>query len=174
MGREPIKRTLGDLDFRITPFGGRKSWDLFGEVTRAAGPALAEGMAAFKVSDLLDLDTESAEGLTKLLDDLRLDKLSGAIRTLYERIDRDTWWRLTMELLAGVEVRKDDRLARAMGGDAAGERGWLKLNEDIFDMIFTANLGPVFHLLGIVAEVNWKGPLASYLGSSASPKTAEA
>ena len=43
MGREPKDVTLGELSFRVTPFGGRRGYDLFGEVTRAVGPALAQG-----------------------------------------------------------------------------------------------------------------------------------
>ena len=72
-----------------------------------------------------------------------------------------------MRLLEGVRVKKDQALARAMGGEdaSASEGGWMPLSESLFDMIFAQNLGPVFHLIVVVVEVNWKGPLVSYLSS---------
>jgi len=167
MGREPKDVTLGELSFRVTPFGGRRGYDLFGEVTRAVGPALAQGASSLDFEKVAELDTDDPGAIAGMFESINFGGLAKAVETLYSRIDQNTWWNLTWALLGGVEVRKDQALARAMGGkDAtATEGGWMPLSEPVFDMIFAANIGPVFHLIALVVEVNWKGPLASYLGS---------
>jgi hypothetical protein len=116
----------------VGEFPGRYCFKMQAKLVRLFGPVLGELLSGFKgKGDIKNLSDA-------LSSDFDLNKISDAIRVLFEKLDEDSAQVLIFELLKTTKVD--------------GEDAW---NEAVFDRIFSGNLVTLYKIVGFVLEVNF-------------------
>ena len=127
MGLEKKECDIDGLKITVTQFPARTGFKMQAKLAKIFGPALGELVSGVK--------GKTGKGLTEA--EIDLSKFSGAVRTLFEKIDEESALVLIFELLQFTRINGEE------------------VTEEIFDDTFPGKYATLYKILYFVVEVNY-------------------
>jgi len=141
---EPVEVEVGGNKFYITPFPAFKAANMTGELASVLAPILGA---------VLPLADNGSIG------DIEITQVAGAIQNV-QSLDGDKVEKLTRKMLLGGHI------VVKLVDEETGEENPQRLNEDLVNEIFCAEIQDMFILVAHVIKINFGGFFSKLNGQS--------